>query len=130
MLDELRLKIKNRKNNPNKKGINFNLKIDLSFFTVLMLALAYFIYPEWQGVFGIAIYSAVMGLTVIFACIPFVGVIVQILVYYFWLAPAALAFTGIWHTWLTLILWGVALTVGIVLCVVITFFILVALFDD
>jgi len=105
-------------------------KVDIPLVLLMILSLGYFVYPQWQGVFGIFIFTAVVALSALISAVPLVGIFLQQFALSTWIVPKVFELTGLWHTWLTGIIWIMALILGFIIYVLSTLWILVELTDS
>jgi len=87
---------------------------------MLWAALGYFVYDGFSGMLAIIILCVLYRLAMLFAFVPFVGVIIQGLVMYFLIQPFVFEVTGITATWLTTLIFWVDIVIGGIITLLMT----------
>lgn len=96
--------------------------------TILLAAIAYFVYGGISGSLAVIILALLSGLAGIVSFIPIVGVGIQWYIMSNWIFPWTFGLTGITATWITsLIFWGY-LAIGAIISILMAVAVIKALF--
>jgi fructose-specific phosphotransferase system IIC component len=95
----------------------YGLKISW-LFTILWVALGYFVYGGLSGALAILVLSLLFDVVILVSLIPFVGVVIQGLIMNYLIAPWVFGVTSITATWLTTSMFWINIIIGFVLTII------------
>lgn len=86
-----------------KKGVSMGEFTPI--FSIIFGILGYFVYGGIDGFFAVFAYSFLIGLFALIGLIPIFGPIIYLPLTFFWFNPAWMELTGIWWSWLLLLIY-------------------------
>jgi hypothetical protein len=90
-------------------------------YLAIVAVLGYFVYGGIDGALAMVLVWFILGLCIILAMIPFVGIVLQWWVSTAYVIPFLFELTGIGETWLTTVTLIIMLAIGILVTIVMSF---------